>query len=63
MREQVEFFFASLDLHLAQGHLAEVALLRATEDYARVYAVRDGRTELQRAARVALDRISEEKEA
>ena len=55
-----DYFFASLTVHLAQGYSALDSLRRATEDYKAVYVDTDSRSELARAARVALNRIAEE---
>ena len=60
MSRACDYFFAALDVHLADGYSSLDSLRRATEDYRAVYVDTDNRSELARAARVALDRIAEE---
>ena len=60
MSRACDYFFAAMTVHLAHGYSALDSLRRATEDYRAVYVDTDGRSELARAARVALDRIEEE---
>ncbi len=58
--DRVELLISSLDMHLTAGHPPREALARAVEDYAAVFHTDDGRTELQRAATVALARLRED---
>jgi len=61
MGDQVDFFFSSLDFHLARGLEPNQALAAAIEDYAAVYHAKDdGRTPLQRAAQAVLKRMGED---
>lgn len=60
MGEKTDFILASLDMHLESGKSALDALVASIEDYAAVYLARDDRTYLQRAAAVALERLSKD---
>ena len=63
MRDEIEYFFADLDMHLGAGKKPLDALVSTVEDYAAVYHVNDDRTVLARAATVALKHLlSEEAE-
>lgn len=59
MNEKIELFFAAFDLHLGNGIDPVEALKRAAADYAHVFHVDDGRSELARAADAALAALRE----
>lgn len=61
MRDQIDYFFASLDMHLGAGKTPQDALIATVEDYAAVYHVDDDRTILARAATVALKHLRTER--
>lgn len=60
MRDQIEYFFADLDLHIRCGKSPKEALLATVEDYAFVYHSDDDKTPLARAATIALRQIKDE---
>ena len=55
MNGNIDYLISALDLHLQRGLPPADAWARAVEDYAKVYHCDDGRTELTRAAEIALN--------
>lgn len=54
MNEKLDYLISSLDLHLSMGKTPLDALVATVEDYAAVWHASDDKTNLARAATVAL---------
>lgn len=59
-RDKVDFFFLTLDMHLARGEAPEEALAKTVKDYVYVFYTDDGRLPFNRAAELSLNRLKEE---
>lgn len=58
-KEKVDYFWTAFDSHLRAGKSGREALLQAADDYCFVFFDGDGRSEIGRAAMLALEQLGD----
>lgn len=59
-KDQIEYFFLTLNEYLSTGESPHISISKAVNEYAYVYYYDDGRSPLARASEVALGKLKED---